>query len=132
MKSQTLLIKNQGVQIVLSRMHSHPEEFVETKNNRWTWVIEKVLVRVEDKHETKDHHRLPLPFLSNDEVDALYDEYMLIQGEAFTHRVMRELLEDDPSSALTRAKEANNVRFAATRAKAALASAMIVTKETST
>ena len=41
---------------------------------------------------------------------------------------MRELLEDDPSSVL----EANNVRFAATRAKAALASAMIVTKEIST
>lgn len=128
MESQTLLIKNQGVQIVLNRMHSHPEEFVETKNNRWAWVIEKVLVRVEDKHETKDPHRLPLPFLSKDEVDALYDKYMSIQGEAFTHSVMRELLEDDPSSAL----DANNVRFAVTRAKAALASAMIVTKEIST
>jgi hypothetical protein len=126
MESQTLLIKNQGVQIILNRMQSHPEEFVETKNNRWAWVIEKVLVRVEDKHETKDHHRLPLPFLSNDEVDALYDKYMSIQGEAFTHRVMRELLEDDPSSVL----EANNVRFAATRAKAALASAMIFMTET--
>jgi hypothetical protein len=116
MESQTLLIKNQGVQIVLNRMHSHPEEFVETKNNlmsmRWLWVIESVIKRVGLKHETRvNNAHLPMPFLSNDEVDALYDKYMSIQGEAFTHRVMRELLEDDPSSAL----EANNVRFSMTR-----------------
>ena len=107
MESQTLLISNQGVQILLNRMQSHPEEFVETKNNRWAWVIEKVLVRVEDKHEANSHHRLPLPFLTNDEVEAVYDKYMSIQGEAFTHRVMRELLEDDSSPEL----EANTVRF---------------------
>ena len=108
MESQTLLISNQGVQILLNRMQSHPEEFVETKNNRWAWVIEKVLVLVEDKNEANSHHSLPLPFLTNDEVEDVYDKYMSIQGEAFTHRVMRELLEDDPSPEL----EANIVRSA--------------------
>jgi len=28
-------------------------------------------------------------------VDALYDKWMSIQGDAFTYRIMRELLEED-------------------------------------
>lgn len=139
MESQTLLIKNQGVQIILNRMQSHPEEFVDDRkfanieNNRWSWVVEKVITRVEHKHQTTSSHgyRIPLPFLTNDEVDALYDKYMSIQGEAFTHRVMRELLEDDPSPQL----EPNTVRFTTTerfRTGRAQAFAMIVTKEEGT
>jgi hypothetical protein len=29
-------------------------------------------------------------------VEALYDKFMSIRGDAFTHRIMRELLEEEP------------------------------------
>jgi hypothetical protein len=95
--NQVLTIKNQGVQMLLNRMQSNPEEFTERgvlHPGRWDWLMEQVIRRVEHHHQNDDNYRIELPFLTNEEVDALYDKFMSIQGEAFTHRIMRELLED--------------------------------------
>jgi hypothetical protein len=51
---------------------------------------------------------MQLRFLTNEEVEALYDKYMSIQGEAFTKAIMQELLEE----ANEREQEANIVRSA--------------------
>jgi hypothetical protein len=63
-------------------------------------LLEQVVHRVEHRHKSDDNYRVQLPFLTNEEVDALYDKWMSIQGDAFTHRIMRELLEDEADSGM--------------------------------
>lgn len=86
---------NRGVEILLARMDSHPEEFEHMRNRdgfgRWDFVISLML----DRHHTNHSQPAALPFLSNQEIDALYQKYMSVQGNAFTKRVMRELLDAD-------------------------------------
>lgn len=92
-------IKNKGVEILLSRMESNPEEFElghYGKNKRWDWILKAVLSRIERKHKSTVDHPLDLPYLSDAEVNALYNKYMSIQGDSFTKRVMGELLNETP------------------------------------
>ena len=104
MDNQNLDIKNKGVEILLNRMDSHPEEFTERRNlgsrTRWDWLIEQVSRRVINSHKSDSKYRLDLPFLSDKEVDALHDKYQQLQGQAFTNRIMSELL-DEPEENLT-------------------------------
>jgi hypothetical protein len=112
MDDPILTIRNKGVQILLNRMESNPEEFTARPNrtltaeNRWEWVIDKVINRIDNNHKNTDNYRMQLRFLTNEEVEALYDKYMSIQGEAFTRAIMQELLEE----ANEREQEANIVR----------------------
>lgn len=103
MGDQDLAIKNKGVLILLNRMDSHPEEFTERRNlgarTRWDWLIEQVTRRVFNGHKGDSNYRLDLPFLTDAEVDALYDKYQQTQGQAFTNRIMSELL-DEPEAAM--------------------------------
>jgi hypothetical protein len=103
MDDQNLDIKNKGVEILLNRMDSHPEEFTERRNlgarSRWDWIIEQVSRRVLNNHKSDSKYRLDLPFLSDEEVGALYDKYQQLQGQAFTSRIMSELL-DEPEESL--------------------------------
>jgi ssRNA-specific RNase YbeY (16S rRNA maturation enzyme) len=105
MDDQNLDIKNKGVEILLNRMDSHPEEFTERRNlgsrTRWDWLIEQVSRRVLNNHKSDSKYRLDLPFLSDEEVDALHDKYQQLQGQAFTNRIMSELLEE-PEESLTK------------------------------
>jgi hypothetical protein len=99
-----MAIQNKGVEILLSRMESHPEEF--TEGTRWEWIISKVLDRVQGVSDLNTLQRgstLPLPFLTDEEVKALYDKYMSLQGDVFSKRVMAELLRDDSDQRNTRA-----------------------------
>jgi len=92
---------NQGVEMLLARMESHPEEFdyfTDRKKivmSRWDWVVQSVCRRVAHKHKASEQGPLDLPFLPNDEVDALYNKFMSVQGHAFTKKVMHELLVAD-------------------------------------
>jgi hypothetical protein len=104
MEESILKIRNKGVQILLNRMQSHPEEFTSPGRNmgtgRWEWVIDGVIARVEGLLKnttamTYDAPRVPFSFLTDEEVGALYDKYMSIRGDAFTHRIMRELLDEE-------------------------------------
>lgn len=91
---------NQGVEIVLARMESHPHEFALRINSdgglisdrprgRWDWLMQKVLLR-KSNQTTYEY-----AFLSSYEIDQLYDKYMEIQAAEFTKRVMAELLDAD-------------------------------------
>lgn len=87
---------NQGVQMLLARMDSHPEEFspqfgADGLENRWVWVMDDVQRRVCGR----DLAVVPLPFLSDEEAQTLYDKFVALQGDAFTQYVMRELLGAD-------------------------------------
>lgn len=89
---------NQGVQILLNRMDSNPDEFTCDHNQaiktRWGWVMEAVELRAR-KH--RDGYRgidKPFPYLTDYEVELLYDKFSKLQGTSFTNSVLRELLGD--------------------------------------
>ena len=90
---------NKGVQMLIARTKSHPEEFdcfdSAKKKGRWDWVIEPVYdrtIRWDVSCKIKD---LPLPFLEHEEVHDLYMAISGAQGQAFTKKVMAELLAAD-------------------------------------
>jgi len=85
---------NKGVQILLARMESHPQEFNVLEAPRfqtspWHWIADPLIRRVRD-----DEH-VPLCFLTDEEVTILFEKLMSVQGDAFTRRVMRQLLDGD-------------------------------------
>jgi hypothetical protein len=85
---------NKGVQILLERMRSNPDEFVPNVNghypDKWRRIIMAVEMRTNGGKDYKDQ----LPFLSNEEIKALWDGMQQLQGELFTKRVMNILLQD--------------------------------------
>ena len=81
---------NQGVQILLARMDSNPEEFT-TVRGKWDWVMEGVNRRVAGKDKDV------LAYLTNEEAQALYDKMQVLARDGFTRNVMATLLPDDES-----------------------------------
>lgn len=100
---------NQGVETLLARMDSNPEEFAfqfdgnwprHPQQDRWLPVMDAVVRRVARKageevsggpSKTGDL----VSFLTDEEVQALYDKYLSLQGDAFTRFVMRTLLVEE-------------------------------------
>ena len=85
---------NKGVQILLERMSSNPDEFVPDIHGKyppkWRDIILSVYMRVEGGKDYKDQ----LPFLTHEEIKALWKKMQSLQGELFTKRVMNTLLRD--------------------------------------
>ena len=79
---------NQGVQILLDRMDTNPEEF-DDYAGKWGDIIGAVHARrdIPEAHK-KD---APLPFLSDPEINALYDKLEDVRRENFTSDVLRRL-----------------------------------------
>jgi len=77
---------NQGVQILLDRMDTNPEEF-DDYAGKWGDVIGAVHIRKEKNEKT-------LPFLTDSEVNALYDKLEDVRRENFTADVLRRLADD--------------------------------------
>jgi hypothetical protein len=95
---------NQGVQILLNRMDSHPEEFVPDLQShyphKWRALLLKVDSRVQNantKHLNKniDLYTPELAFLSDEEIFALHAKVQSIRGDLFTKEVMATLLADE-------------------------------------
>jgi hypothetical protein len=79
---------NQGVQILLERMDTNPEEF-DDYAGKWGDIIGAVHAR---KHTPEAHAKnAPLPFLTNPEVNALYEKLEDVRRENFTADVLRRL-----------------------------------------
>jgi hypothetical protein len=82
---------NQGVQILLERMDTNPEEF-EDYAGKWGDIIGAILAR---KNSSDEHSKdAPLPFLTDAEVNALYDKLEDVRRENFTADVLRRLADD--------------------------------------
>ena len=78
---------NQGVQILLDRMDTNPEEFEDDfalGGGKWYDIVQAVHVR-------KDKNEKTLPFLSDAEVNALYERLEDVRRENFTAAVLRRL-----------------------------------------
>ena len=79
---------NQGVQILLDRMDTNPEEF-DDYSGKWGDIIGAVHAR---KSIPEGHSKdAPLPFLTDPEVNALYDKLEDVRRENFTSDVLRRL-----------------------------------------
>lgn len=85
---------NKGVQILLERMRSNPDEFVPNVHgyypDKWSKIIMAIEMRINGGKDYKDQ----LAFLGNEEVKALWDGMQQLQGDLFTKKVMNILLQD--------------------------------------
>lgn len=77
---------NKGVELLLARMESNPEEFV--RGGKWEWVISRVIDRMQSPYDST-----VFLFLNNEEVEALYRGVLSLQSEVFISKVMSELLD---------------------------------------
>ena len=81
-------VMNEGVQILLDRMDTNPEEF-EDYSGKWGDIIGAIHAR---KSIPTGHSKdAPLPFLTDPEVNALYDKLEDVRRENFTADVLRRL-----------------------------------------
>lgn len=94
---------NHGVELLLQRMDSHPEEFNthgpdKRVKSKWSWVTGSLKGRID--YMRKFPHVEPvqdfesLAFLSDREIIMLYEKFQSIQAESFSRRVMSTLLTD--------------------------------------
>jgi hypothetical protein len=83
---------NKGVQILLERMNSNPDEFIPNVKGgypaKWRDIILSVEMRVKGGKDYADQ----LSFLSDVEIIALWQKILRLQGELFTKQVMNTLL----------------------------------------
>jgi hypothetical protein len=83
---------NQGVQILLERMDTNPEEFeydIAMGGGKWSDIVQAVHAR---KNAPEAHkNTAPLPFLTDPEVNALYEKLEDVRRENFTSDVLRRL-----------------------------------------
>lgn len=89
---------NQGVEILLARMDSNPDEFVGASwpaSSKWDWLIDDLRRRVLPTREDKERDYVPLRFLEDVEVQALWKKLELLRADQFTKKVMETLLKED-------------------------------------
>lgn len=84
---------NKGVELLLLRMESHPEEFIPQKSIRGRWypLLSAVGITISPDGVIINDTMLPASFLSGEELNALAAKLKAIQAEAFTNAVMRTL-----------------------------------------
>jgi len=107
---------NQGARIILKRMETNPEEFdhqfmraistsVNTRSGLkpqphtpdWQWFTNLLEERHYHMRKSKETSELyptrALPFLSDEDIEALFAAYTTAQDTSFVKRVMAEILE---------------------------------------
>lgn len=107
---------NKGVRLLMQRMDSHPEEFRDIPDRykrteeKWDNIMHGIYLRMErmemDKQGAKIDGSAPfsrtyipsLPYLSDEEVTAVYKKLVETQGKLFEQEVMKTLLADPDMS----------------------------------
>lgn len=95
---------NAGVEILIERMKSNPEEFIDERGSlvdgdtvvrgRWNKIIIAVLTKKKVrivKKQTEDVYWKELSWLTDEEIDALYDAFMETMRSRFTGDIMVKL-----------------------------------------
>jgi hypothetical protein len=92
---------NQGIEILIARMDSNPEEFVPDVLGNYPAKWRQTLLKIEHRIRTQGYkpkvdeiHVTELPFLSDEEIQAMWDKMQSIQADLFTKQVMNTLLQD--------------------------------------
>jgi hypothetical protein len=81
---------SEGVQLLLQRMESHPDEF-DLDRGKWASELNVVYTRVSGKTPPQRAE----PWLSTAEVEALWDKYVEIKQRDFHGHVMKKLFDDE-------------------------------------
>lgn len=92
---------NKGLEILLARMDSNPEEFVPdvigNYPSKWGNILRQIEQRIRSKNfKVKEGEYLAneLPYLKLEELETVWEKLQSLQGELFTKRVMNILLQD--------------------------------------
>lgn len=83
---------NKGVQILLERMSSNPDEFIPTLRDGYPAKWRDILLSIEMRTNGGKDYKDQLSFLNDREIKALWEKMQSLQGELFTKRVMDTLL----------------------------------------
>lgn len=102
------------VDLLIKRMESNPEEFCEEwdpesdntlyggdyRAPKWQRVVYQLRSRVGDDNAARvpPPSSKPLPFLSDEQVERLYDKYVEIQAKEFEKYVLRTLLHKEDTA----------------------------------
>jgi hypothetical protein len=81
---------SEGVQLLLQRMESHPDEF-DLDRGKWACELNVVYARVSGKTPPQRAE----PWLSTAEVEALWNKYVEIKQRDFHGHVMKKLFDDE-------------------------------------
>jgi hypothetical protein len=92
---------NKGVQILLERMSSNPDEFIPDIHGRYPTKWSNMLMGIQMRASKDKDYKDQLPFLNDWEIEALWRKMHEIQGELFTKQVMNILLQDANSKELS-------------------------------
>jgi len=90
---------NKGVEILLERMNSNPDEFASDTllASKWRDITEKVYQRVsaiQGNPNAGEYWKHQLDFLSDEEVLAIHNKLVSIRADEFTRNVMGRILAD--------------------------------------
>jgi hypothetical protein len=85
---------NKGVQILLERMSSNPDEFIPSLRDGYPAKWRDILLSVEMRTNGGKDYKDQLSFLNDKEIKALWEKMQSLQGELFTKRVMNTLLSE--------------------------------------
>jgi hypothetical protein len=97
---------NKGVEILLERMESNPDEFTNEyststststtqADRKWNDIAEKIHMRmtsISQDPETKPYYKYQLYYLTDEEIIALHTKLKDVRAEAFTREIMGRLL----------------------------------------
>jgi hypothetical protein len=104
-------------------MDSNPEEFVPDVIGNYPAKWRNILRQVEHRIKTKGYkpkvdeiHITELPFLKDEEVEALWDKLQSLQADLFTKKVMNTLLQDadEELSSFSDSQQARGKKFSFT------------------
>lgn len=96
---------NKGVQILLERMDSNPQEFVPDLLGQYPPKWRDILMAVECRAIRNKDFKDQLPFLSDNEIKVLWQKMQALQGELFTEQVMDTLLRDAHNARMEELRE---------------------------
>ena len=85
---------NKGVQILLERMSSNPDEFIPTVHGYYPKKWQDILLAVQMRAEGGKDYKDQLSFLNDKEIKVLWEKMQSLQGDLFTKKVMNTLLRD--------------------------------------
>jgi hypothetical protein len=110
---------NKGVEILLERMNSNPDEFGDNSHTqvygRWNTILEKIEQRFQaiiNNPDIERHWRYQVDFLEDEDVIALHNKLKSIRADDFTKDIMSKLLTEADDSSLERERRLTQANLA--------------------
>jgi hypothetical protein len=82
---------SEGVALLLQRMKSHPNEF-NLEDGKWQHVLQVAYDRMHNEY--RPNKVISEPWMTNEEIRAIWSSYKKIKQKSFHNFVMKKLLDD--------------------------------------